>query len=240
MKTQLKWIFAAALPALALLQLTNPARTNPPVANDFLAALAPPADLAGRFRSACYDCHSHETRWPWYSHIAPVSWVIAGDVNQARARLNLSTWPTNDAGRAAGKLQLMSDDVRSGEMPLHKYSVIHPDARLTPSQRDALANWLASQATRISKPPAPPAASSSSLVGSATPPPGRALFLKNCALCHGADARGDEGPDLHQLDWTDEQIANRIRDGKKGQMTAFGGKLTPDEITALVRYLRTL
>ena len=70
--------------------------------------------------------------------------------------------------------------------------------------------------------------------------PGRALFLKNCAHCHGADARGDDGPDLHGLDLSDEWIANRIRKGKKGQMTAFAGKLQPAEIDALVAYLRTL
>jgi len=69
---------------------------------------------------------------------------------------------------------------------------------------------------------------------------GRQLFLKNCAHCHGADARGDDGPDLHNLDWTDEQIAKRIRAGKKGQMTAFEGKLTTEQITTLVAYLRTL
>src|SRR5262249_2194361 len=69
---------------------------------------------------------------------------------------------------------------------------------------------------------------------------GQQLFLKNCAHCHGADAHGDEGPDLHNLDWTDEQITARIRNGKKGQMTAFAGKLSPDDIRAVVAYLRTL
>ena len=69
---------------------------------------------------------------------------------------------------------------------------------------------------------------------------GQKLFLKNCAHCHGADAHGDEGPDLHNLDWTDEQIATRIRNGKKGQMTAFAGKFSPDDIRAVIGYLRTL
>ena len=69
---------------------------------------------------------------------------------------------------------------------------------------------------------------------------GHTLFLKNCAHCHGADAHGDEGPDLHSLDWTNKQIATRIRNGKKGQMTAFAGKLTPEEITTLVAYVQTL
>jgi mono/diheme cytochrome c family protein len=69
---------------------------------------------------------------------------------------------------------------------------------------------------------------------------GRALFLKNCAHCHGATAHGDEGPDLHNLDLTADWIANRIRKGKAGQMTAFAGKLQPAEIDALVAYVKTL
>ena len=69
---------------------------------------------------------------------------------------------------------------------------------------------------------------------------GRQLFLKNCAHCHGADAHGEEGPDLHNLDWTDGQIATRIRNGKKGQMTAFAGKLSPEQISEVIAYLRTL
>ena len=70
--------------------------------------------------------------------------------------------------------------------------------------------------------------------------PGHLLFLKNCAHCHGADAHGDEGPDLHNLDWTDEQVAMRIRNGKKGQMTAFAGKFSADDIRRVIAYLRTL
>jgi len=72
------------------------------------------------------------------------------------------------------------------------------------------------------------------------PAVGRQLFLKNCAHCHGANAGGEEGPDLHNLDWTDERIAARIRNGKKGQMTAFAGKLSSDNISDLIIYLRTL
>jgi mono/diheme cytochrome c family protein len=79
----------------------------------------------------------------------------------------------------------------------------------------------------------PPAASAGTSAG-------RALFLKNCAHCHGADAHGDDGPDLHDLDWTDEQIEKRIRNGKKGQMTSFEGKLTKEEIGSVIGYLRTL
>ncbi len=69
---------------------------------------------------------------------------------------------------------------------------------------------------------------------------GRILFLRNCAHCHGADAHGDEGPDLHHLDWSDQQILTRIRNGKAGQMTAFAGKLQPSEINSLLVYVRGL
>jgi mono/diheme cytochrome c family protein len=69
---------------------------------------------------------------------------------------------------------------------------------------------------------------------------GRTLFLKNCAHCHGATAHGDDGPDLHDLGLTDDWIANRIRKGKAGQMTAFAGKLQPAEIDALVAYVQSL
>ncbi len=69
---------------------------------------------------------------------------------------------------------------------------------------------------------------------------GQRLFLRNCAHCHGADAHGEEGPDLHNLDWSDEEIATRIRNGKKGQMTAFAGKFSPKDISEVIAYLRTL
>ncbi len=69
---------------------------------------------------------------------------------------------------------------------------------------------------------------------------GRTLFLRNCANCHGATANGDDGPDLHDLGLTNDWIANRIRKGKAGEMTAFAGKLQPVEITALVAYVQSL
>ena len=69
---------------------------------------------------------------------------------------------------------------------------------------------------------------------------GRTLFLKNCAHCHAEDATGDEGPDLHGLHKSDDWIARRIRNGVKGEMTAFGEKFSPEDVNALIAYLRTL
>src|SRR5262249_31565723 len=69
---------------------------------------------------------------------------------------------------------------------------------------------------------------------------GRSLFLKNCAHCHADDAHGDEGPDLHGLKRSDEWISRRIRNGVKGEMTAFGGKFSDRDVEAIIAYLRTL
>src|SRR5882757_2088970 len=141
MKKKLKWVFAALVVVFGLLQLTNPARTNPPVVNDLPATNAPPPVVA-LLHAACYDCHSSETRWPWYSHIAPMSWLIASDVKQGREHLNLSDWPNDNPLRAAKRLENMSDEIGSGVMPLLKYTKIHADARLTESQRKELTDWL--------------------------------------------------------------------------------------------------
>ncbi|HEV2691978.1 MAG TPA: heme-binding domain-containing protein [Verrucomicrobiae bacterium] len=132
----------------ALLQLTNPARTNPPVINDMVAASAPPTHITAMLHAACYDCHSSETRWPWYSHVAPMSWLIVSDVREGRDRLNLSEWPT-DAKRAARRLENMSSEISSGDMPLVKYTKMHADARLTEAQRKELAEWLDGEAVRV-------------------------------------------------------------------------------------------
>jgi len=132
----------------ALLQLTNPPRTNLPVVSDLMATNVPP-QVAAMLHAACYDCHSSETRWPWYSHIAPMSWLIANDVRNGRENLNLSDWPIDNPIRAAKRLENMSDEVGYGEMPPKKYTTIHADARLTEIQRKELTDWLDAEAARL-------------------------------------------------------------------------------------------
>ena len=149
MKKKMKWIFAALAVVFVLLQFTNPARTNPPVVNDLMATNPPPPEIAALLHAACYDCHSDETKWPWYSHIAPVSWLIASDVNDGRRDMNFSDWPANDPVRVAKRLENMSEKLGYDEMPPKKYTLIHADARLTDSQRKEFENWLDSEAAQL-------------------------------------------------------------------------------------------
>jgi hypothetical protein len=145
---KLKWIFVALVAVFALLQLANPSRTNPPVVHDLMATSVPPPEVAAMLHSACYDCHSYETKWPWYSHVAPVSWLIASDVNGGRHEMNLSDWP-QDSGRAAKKLERMSERIGYDEMPPKKYTLLHADAKFTDSQRKELTDWLDAEAARL-------------------------------------------------------------------------------------------
>ena len=149
MKKKLKWFLFIAIAVFGLLQCFNPSHANPPVKSDFIAVMAPPAEVEKMLHAACYDCHSHETRWPWYSRIAPISWSVAKDVEDGRANLDLSTWSTNDLDHAVRKLGSMSEDVQGGDMPMKKYTLIHRDARLTADQRKQLADWLETQADAL-------------------------------------------------------------------------------------------
>jgi mono/diheme cytochrome c family protein len=106
------------------------ARTNPPV-------IAEPSWNAPRtrelFARACADCHSNQTRWPWYARVAPVSWLVAYDVAEGREHFNVSEWnrPQKNARKAAGEL-------REGEMPYRGYTLAHPEAQLGASEKNEL------------------------------------------------------------------------------------------------------
>ena len=147
----LKWIFAALVVVFVLLQFTSPPRTNPPVApgHDLMATNPPPPEIAALLHAACYDCHSDETRWPWYSHIAPVSWLVADDVTRGRERLNFSDWPRALPERAAKRLERISEEVDDKDMPPGKYILLHPEARLTAGQREQLMHWADPEAARL-------------------------------------------------------------------------------------------
>jgi hypothetical protein len=148
MRKKLKWIFGALVVAFGLLQFTNPARTNPPVVNDLAATNAPPPEITALLRAACYDCHSYETKWPLYSRIAPSSWLVVSDVNEGRKHLNFSAWPADPAA-IAKKLDRINEVLDYREMPLKKYTLLHPEARLSDARRKQLMDWTDAAANQL-------------------------------------------------------------------------------------------
>jgi Haem-binding domain len=151
MKRLLKWALPAMIIVFALLQFTNPARTNPPLppGGDIAATNPPPPEITALLHAACYDCHSYETKWPWYSHVAPVSWQVVSDVNDGRERLNFSDWPRALPERAAKRLDRVSEEVGYKDMPPGKYTLIHAEARLTDAQRQQLIHWAEQESEKL-------------------------------------------------------------------------------------------
>jgi hypothetical protein len=130
-------IIAMMLGGFILIQLIpyGHNHTNPPVAADVKWDSPRTKELAQR---ACFDCHSNETVWPWYSNIAPVSWLINSDVMEGRSRLNFSDW--KQSSRWADEATQV---VLEGEMPPFQYLLIHKNASLNSSEQEELAKGLA-------------------------------------------------------------------------------------------------
>lgn len=126
-------------------QLVRCEQTNPPVTAEIQA----PPEVAAVFRRACYDCHSHETVWPWYSQVAPVSWLIAHDVDEGREHLDLSAWGAYPRPRKLKKLRQMEEQISEGEMPLWYYTPLHPAAHLSPRDEELVLAWVQEEAGRL-------------------------------------------------------------------------------------------
>jgi hypothetical protein len=131
----------------ALIQLFPVSHSNPPVSSD-PRALAP---ISGMLKRACYDCHSNQTGWPWYSFVAPASWVVSRHITEARQHLNFSEWDAyaSDPETAAHKLAEVADQVASGKMAPWYYRVTHPAARLNRAERYELIRWARDKAAYI-------------------------------------------------------------------------------------------
>jgi hypothetical protein len=127
-------LFAAVF--FGLIQLVPYGRdhTNPPVIQEPDWAFPEIRELTVR---ACFNCHSNETVWPWYSNIAPASWLVQRDVSEAREELNFSEW-----GRQDVELKEISEHILNHEMPPAQYLLLHPEARLTEDERNRLVSGL--------------------------------------------------------------------------------------------------
>ena len=129
--------FIAVILLALLIQLIPFGRnhTNPPVSSEPNWDSPQTRELAKR---ACFDCHSNETVWPWYSNVAPVSWLVYRDVEEGRRRLNFSTWNSSRHEETGEIIEV----VQSGRMPMPIYLIQHPEAKLTAAEKQALIDGL--------------------------------------------------------------------------------------------------
>jgi hypothetical protein len=144
MRQVLTRIGAVVLAILLAMQFIRMPRTNPPATREVRWDAPATGALA---RRACFDCHSNATVWPWYSHVAPVSFLVINHVDDGRRRLNFSEW--DQPQRAT--LGDVEDNVTSGDMPIWNYVIMHRQSRLTPEERAQLLDGL--RATFLHDPP---------------------------------------------------------------------------------------
>lgn len=136
-----KKILIAIIVIVVGIQFIPVDRDNPPVSQD----INPPEKISTILRNSCYDCHSNETEWPWYSYVAPVSFLVAGDVVDGRRHLNFSEWDRYDDEKQGKILEEILEEVEKGDMPLPKYLITHPDAEMNSEKIKVLKDWVTSK-----------------------------------------------------------------------------------------------
>jgi hypothetical protein len=139
-----KKILYGVVAIFIIIQFFRIDKTNPAInlADDFIEIAKPSEEIAVLLKSACYDCHSNQSEYPWYSNIAPVSWWVKDHINEGRDELNFSKWSTYSVKKKDHKLEEMAEELEEGEMPLKPYPLTHPEARLSDSQKEELINWI--------------------------------------------------------------------------------------------------
>ena len=123
--------------ALAI-QLVPSGVTNPVLKGDITA----PPEIEATLQRSCYDCHSNQTRWPWYGHVAPISWEVARDIEYGRRQVNFSEWGEYYPLTRKRKLEWVERALQQEDMPPHSYQLIHPSSRLSPEARAQLQHWI--------------------------------------------------------------------------------------------------
>lgn len=137
----IRWILVVLVLAVVGIQFVPVERTNPPVVSEVSA----PGEVAAVLERACYDCHSNETKWPWYSYVAPASWFVTNHVEHARGDLNFSEWPTLDLELQEHAYHDIDEQVSEGKMPLESYTWMHRDAQLSEDERQLIVRWARSR-----------------------------------------------------------------------------------------------
>jgi len=151
-KKRIKYSIIALFVGLVIIQfIARPEKLAEPLNpnNDMISLLSVEGELKTIFQNVCYDCHSNQPNYPWYSNIAPLSWLIDDHMKEGREELNFSDWGTFTKKRRDHKLEEMIEEVEANEMPLPSYRYLHWDAKLDDQQIALLKKWVINERARI-------------------------------------------------------------------------------------------
>jgi hypothetical protein len=149
----LKWTAITLAVIFAALQFIRPARTNPPVdeARVIQAHTHVTPEVATILDRSCNDCHSNQTRWPWYTNVAPVSWFVVNHVNVGRREMNFSNWAQYSRDEQDHLLQKICREVKGGQMPMSSYLRLHSEAKLSTEDIKTLCDWANTESQRLAQ-----------------------------------------------------------------------------------------
>jgi len=142
-------VAALAVAALSLIHPWGNLRTASAGGGAILSGANVPAEIRTALTQKCGDCHSTNTRWPLYSRVAPSSWLVEHDVHEGREHMNLSSWEQYSIDARIDLLAKMGTQLRERKMPLTQYLLLHPEARLSESERKLILNWTKTERRRL-------------------------------------------------------------------------------------------
>jgi hypothetical protein len=148
LNTLIRYAVLAWIGVIVAVQLIRPARTNPPTdpSRTLAASMPVPPAAQSVLERSCRDCHSNDTRWPWYSNVAPMSWMLIDHVNSGRRHFNYSDWAGYAPEKSRKVLHDICEETQQGSMPVGSYTLIHRDARLSDADVQTLCAWTKASA----------------------------------------------------------------------------------------------
>jgi hypothetical protein len=143
MKKFLKRFFLLLLIVFVVLQFFRSKKNISEAANvnDITKAYAVPTNVMESLQTSCYDCHSNNTKYPWYSHIQPVAWWLADHIDEGKKEINFNEFAAYSLRRQYRKFKEINDQLEEDEMPLKSYTIIHGDAKVSKEQKVEIYNW---------------------------------------------------------------------------------------------------
>jgi hypothetical protein len=147
----LRWVLVVVAGGFIVAQFFGPAKSNPAIdpSQTIESRLRVTPQVAAILDRSCNDCHSNKTRWPWYSNVAPVSWLVIKDVNEGRQNMNFSEWGQYTQSDVDGLLKRICREVKAGTMPLSSYTLIHRGSKLSAEDVKTLCDWTTAERARI-------------------------------------------------------------------------------------------
>ena len=151
--SRIKKIFLILLIVFIVIQFIRPGRnTSGQVLQTDISKTVPvPENVHSILQTACYDCHSNNTRYPWYNYVQPAAWILSNHIKHGKKDLNFSEFGSYSKRRQQSKLKAIADQVRDGEMPLYSYTMIHRNARLTKEEKLEIINWAQNEKDSLDK-----------------------------------------------------------------------------------------